>query len=154
MEQKEKTEYHVHQFLEQGRYLRGWSPTTLRSYHQCLTTLTITLNGTSVSKSSLQDFVVAMRQKGLTPGGCNVRIRTVNSYLTWLHEEGHTPERLRVRVLRTERKTPVTVNAAAIGKLLTFRPHCRSAQRAWMLCVLLLDTVRIPRIVITSSRPS
>jgi len=27
-------------------------------------------------------------EKGLTPGGCNMYIRTVNGYLSWLKEEG------------------------------------------------------------------
>jgi hypothetical protein len=82
--------------LEQGRYLRRWSPATLRSYGQCLTTLESALNGASIGKQTLQGFVVWMRQKGLNIGGWNVRIRAVNSFLTWMHEERNTPERFKL----------------------------------------------------------
>jgi hypothetical protein len=37
-----------------------------------------------------------MRQKGLNIGGWNVRIRAVNSFLTWMHEERNTPERFKL----------------------------------------------------------
>lgn len=40
-----------------------------------------------------------LRQRGLSAGGINMYARSVNSYLTWLHDEGRLPERLRVRLL-------------------------------------------------------
>jgi hypothetical protein len=80
------------QFLDYGRYVRGWSPKTIRTYRQSLTVLPAEL-----SRASLQALVGALRMRGLTPGGINVRLRSINSYLSWLHTEGHTAERLKVR---------------------------------------------------------
>ena len=82
-------------FTNHGLYLRNWSVRTVRTYQQGLATL---LN-IPLTKTGLAAWVVALRQRGLTPGGVNMYARTVNSFLSWAHEEGLLSERLRVRLL-------------------------------------------------------
>ena len=62
-----------------------------------------------------------MREQGLTHGGCNVRIRSVNSYLSWLHDERHVSERLRIKLLPNPPK-PNDFSDASLRRLLTYRP--------------------------------
>ncbi len=81
-------------FLTHGLYLRGWSARTVRTYRQGLATLPPTL-----TKSTLVTWVVGMRDRGLTPGGINMYARTINSYLSWLHAEGHISDHLRIKLL-------------------------------------------------------
>ena len=45
-----------------------------------------------------------MRERGLSPGGINLRARAINSYLTWLHEDSHLSERLKIKMLRNPPK--------------------------------------------------
>jgi DNA invertase Pin-like site-specific DNA recombinase len=61
---------------------RKWSPATARTYAQGLRSLGIE----QPTKADLDQWVIALRQRGLSPGGINVQIRTINSYLTWLHD--------------------------------------------------------------------
>ena len=98
-------------FVEQGLYLRNWSPKTVRSYRQALRSCPDEL-----SKSSLNSMVISLRQRGLSAGGINVRIRAINSFLTWLHEEGHLSERLRLKTLRAEPKAIQTFNDTDIKR--------------------------------------
>jgi hypothetical protein len=49
-------------FLEQGRYLRIWSPTTLYTYAQGLRAL-------DLERPDLDAWVVGLRARGLTPDG-------------------------------------------------------------------------------------
>ena len=86
----------VETFINHGRYLRGWSPSTVRTYRQVLSGFRVG----QVSKQSLSEYILSLQARGLTPGGINIHIRTVNSFLTWLQEEGHTEERHRIRLLR------------------------------------------------------
>jgi site-specific recombinase XerD len=51
-----------------------------------------------LSKQSLNEYIRSLQTRGLSPGGINIHLRTINSFLTWLHEEGHTPERHKVRL--------------------------------------------------------
>ena len=94
-------------FIKSGIYLRNWSQKTVRTYRQGLNALeqslrqggdsTNTAADEKLSKTQLDAFVIWMRQKGLSAGGCNMYIRTVNSYLSWLHEEEHIAQHLRIK---------------------------------------------------------
>jgi len=101
------------QFITQGVYLRGWTPATVRTYRQGLVVLHRHLPSLP-TKASLQSFVVALRQRGVTPGGLNMYARSINSYLTWLHEDGHITEPLRIRLLPNPPKPFATFSDADI----------------------------------------
>ncbi|HEU5256538.1 MAG TPA: tyrosine-type recombinase/integrase [Vicinamibacterales bacterium] len=126
-------------FIEHGRYLRGWSDKTIRTYRQNLATLHAANIG-PLTRASLKQFVVGLQKRGLTPGGINVRLRSINSFLTWLHEEGHTPDRVRVRLLPDPPKPITPISDVEIRRLLTFRPTRSWQRRTWTLVLLLLDT--------------
>jgi site-specific recombinase XerD len=127
----------VAQFIQQGIYLRNWSPKTVRTYQQSLCRLPIAL---PLSKDTLNAAVIALRERGLTPGGINIRLRSLNSLLTWAHDEGHLSERLRVKLLRAERKTIMTITDGDVRMLLQFKPQDEGQRRAWTLILTLLDT--------------
>jgi len=73
-------------FIQSGIYLRNWSPRTVRTYRQGLSVLGIE----RPTKVELDAWVIRLRERNVTPGGCNMSIRSINSYLTSLHSEGHT----------------------------------------------------------------
>ena len=89
----------------------------------------------------LNAAVVAMREQGLTPGGINVRLRSINSFLTWLHEEGHLHEPLRVKRLKNPPEPIQTLSDQDVKRLVTHRPKGRIETRTWMLALVLLDCV-------------
>jgi len=124
------------EFIRHGVYLRNWRPTTVRTYRQGLASLGVEVP----TKADLDAWVIRLRERGLTPGGCNMYIRTVNSYLTWLHEEGHTPTRLRVKLLRAPLKVPTLLSFADIRTILAYRPTTLGEHRTKTLILLLLDT--------------
>jgi len=78
-------------------------------------------------------------ERGLTPGGINLRARTINSYLAWLHEEGNTPERFRIKLLKNPPKPIQALTDKEIQRLVAFRPNGRIQLRTWVLAMLLLD---------------
>ena len=86
-------------FIEHGRYLRGWSPRTCGTYQQGLRTLA----DVPLTKAGLALWMRTQQQRGLRPGGINMYARSVNSFLTWAHEDGLLPERLRIDCFRTHR---------------------------------------------------
>ena len=122
-------------FLEAGKFLRNWSPTTIRTYTQCLASL----DGTPLTKAGLDQWVIRLRQRGLSPGGINVRIRSVNSFLAWLHEEGELDQLLKVKLLKAPLRQTELLTAAEMRALVTYRPAKREL-RTFTLCLLLLDT--------------
>jgi integrase/recombinase XerD len=130
-------------FLEEGVYLRNWSPKTVNIYRCSLRCLPA-----SISKAALSEMIVGLRQRGLTAGGINVRLRSINSFLTWLHESGHQEERHRLKLLKAERKVITTFRDADLRKITAFKPQGVNQRRAWTLVMLLLDTgVRIEELL-------
>ena len=69
----------------------------MQCYEQALAGFTVE-HPANLSKHSLQQYILSLQAQGFSPGGINVKLRTLNSFLTWLHEEGHTEERHRVRL--------------------------------------------------------
>jgi site-specific recombinase XerD len=127
-------------FLKAGQFLRNWSANTLRTYEQGLRSLAIE----APSKTDLDQWVVRLRERGLTPGGVNMYVRSINSYLTWLHDDGHAAARLRVKLLRVTLHQHTLLTDAEVKALVRFKPTSRHHKRAHVLVLLLLDTgVRI-----------
>jgi site-specific recombinase XerD len=63
------------QFLKEKQFLIGISPKTIRSYQQAFKAYQRVLSGNSASdlcalptKDTLKDFVIGMREVGLSPG--------------------------------------------------------------------------------------
>ena len=65
-------------FVKERVYLKA-SPRTVEWYRESFKWLGLE----NPSKTDLTDFVIRMREKGLSSASCNNRIRAVNAYLTW-----------------------------------------------------------------------
>src|SRR4029450_8401445 len=126
----------VEDFIRSGLYLKGWSANTVRTYQQCLALF----DQIALTKAGLEQWVISLRERGLTPGGINVRIRSANSFLGWLHAEGHTETRLRLKLLRAPKKQLTMLTPQAVKALLVFKPRTYTERRVLILTLLLLDT--------------
>lgn len=145
-------EFRFEDFIKQGVYLKSWSTKTVRTYRQGLNAFQMTIGepeqAEKLTKAHLDTFVISMRQRGMTPGGCNMYIRTVNSYLTWLHEEGVLPAPLKIKLLPDPKKPLRTFSNAEIRLILNFKPKGPFQVRSHALMLCLADTgIRIDEIL-------
>ena len=116
-------------FLKEKQFLANISPKTVRSYRQAFNAYQRVLRGSGHSgrddvptKDALKDFVIGMRESGLSPGACNVYIRSINSFLTWLHSEGHIPEPLKVQQLFQPKKVIPIFSEKHVQAIVRFKP--------------------------------
>jgi len=124
------------EFLKSGVYLRNWSPKTVKIYERTFKSY----GSEPITKASLDAWIIRMREKGLTPGGCNVYIRCMNAFCEWMFLEGKTTERLKLKLFHVN-PPPVTVlEPTDIRRLMTTLPKRSSYLRVSTLCMLLLDT--------------
>ena len=139
-------------FIKHGIYLRGWSKKTVRTYRQGLSSFQQSQRATTgtsceapaISMAQLEAWVVWMRERGLTAGGCNMYIRTMNSFLSWLAENGFLPQRQRIKLLPNPPKPLRGLSDSEIRLLLAWKPKGRLAVRTHTLILCLADTgVRI-----------
>ncbi len=143
------------EFCNHGKYLRSWSKKTVQTYRHGLGLFQefVQREQLPLTKSALQRWVIWLREeRKLTPGGCNTHIRSVNSFLSWLHEEGYTAEALHMALLPKPRLVPRLLTRLEIWKLLGRRPTDLSKLRTWALIGMLVDTgVRIEEALLMRS---
>lgn len=121
-------------FVKQGVYLRNWTPRTATLYRQVLAHVP------EPAKPELDAWVIALRERGVSAMGCNVHIRATNSFLTWLHEEGHLTTKLRLKLLPTHLKIPHIPSDNDLKRVLRLRTTRPGRLRARALVLLLADT--------------
>jgi integrase/recombinase XerD len=134
------------QFVNERRYLKNvtddtieWYETAWKALHRALNT-----NAPDITKTTLQNFVVAMRARGAKPISVNTYIKALNAFCRWLHEEGHHRERLKLPLLKLERRVLQTLTDEQIRALVGRKPKEFEATRLHTLICFALDTgVRI-----------
>jgi hypothetical protein len=107
--------------LQAGLYLRGSSPKTAITYGRAFDSFQRT-PGSELSKARLAQWIVSCRQAGRLPAGINVHIRAVNTFGTWLKEEGHVEKPIVLEQLRVPQKQLVIFSDLQMRPILTFKP--------------------------------
>ncbi len=96
-------------FLRERKYLRNVSPDTIEWY-QCAwkafrdsATFCLT-DPAQLNRGHLEQFIYALRDRGVRPVTCNTWLRALNAFFRWLHENGHVPTRIHLRPLKVEKR--------------------------------------------------
>jgi len=139
------------QFLKNGLYFRGWSPKTVvvyerawesfarfqQSLHESVTEKS---EVTSLTKAQLEAWVISRKDAGMSPAGINIYIRSMNSFFSWLKEEGHITEPIVLKQIRHVLKPVVVFSEEDIRAIVAYRPTGFYEYRTWVILQTLLDT--------------
>ncbi|HKF53875.1 MAG TPA: tyrosine-type recombinase/integrase [Blastocatellia bacterium] len=129
------------QFIREKRLLKNVTPKTVPWYNQSWVAFTQAVGIPSrIEKPILNQFVMKMRERGLSAVSCNVYICGINSFLSWLHENDHTPERFKIKDLRVEKKVLQTFDEWQIKKIIAWKPSGFYQWRLYALLCLIIDT--------------
>ena len=129
-------------FVQEGVYLRNWSPQTARIYRQAWRSFDGA--GQPFSDDGVNAWIVRLRQRGVRAASVNAYVRSLNSFLSYLGGVGHQPLPAKVRQLREPKAPPKTLSTQALQAILRRRPTSFYESRIHALVVLLADTgVRI-----------
>ena len=127
-------------FLKEKQFLCGASPATVRIYSKswsaykryagCVCELT---------DDRLKSFTLHASQD-IKPGSVNAYARGVDSFLTWLHENGHVATRMRVPLTSVEKRVLQTYTPEEAKRIITHKPTSRTGKLMMALLYLLIDT--------------
>jgi site-specific recombinase XerD len=134
------------QFLDERRFLHNVTPSTIEWYETAFNALQRTAGQPAplITKSSLQNFVVALRQRNVKPVSVNTYIKALNAFCRWLQAEGHHPDRIELGLLKLEKRLVLTLTDDQMTTLLTRKPKGFEPSRLHSLICFVLDTgVRI-----------
>lgn len=129
-------------FLQEKTYLKGVSKNTIHWYEFSFKAYKRVLNLADElpTKHILTDFVMNLRKSGLSPSACNVYIRGMNSFLTWLYENEYTPTHLKIKKLKTDEKVIETFTDKQLLAIINWKPKDDMQRRLHTLLLFLIDT--------------
>ena len=127
------------QYLKERQYLAGFSPRTIKLFRWVFNRWDA-LIGEMPTKQNLKEWVIKLNESGIKPVTINSYARVFNAFLTWLLEEGHIPERIRVSKVKEGQKPPKVYSEETLHKLLRFNPRTFAEHRIYMLICVGIDT--------------
>jgi site-specific recombinase XerD len=128
-------------FLREKEILDRCTPKTIASYRDAWQAFVRFAGCTcEITAARLKQWVMTMTEAELTPRSINSFASGINSFLTWLAENDHIPERLRVPLQSVPRRVLTTYSVEDARKILNAKPQFRSDRRLLAILHLLIDT--------------
>lgn len=131
------------QFLKERTYLKNVTERTLVWYRVAFKNYLALVPEASSSlptKATMQQFVVALRERGIKPVTCNTYVGAMNAFCSWLHQEGHAAARVKLDKLRVEQRLLVLLDDTQMRVLIGYRPKTFRQARVHVLTLVILDT--------------
>jgi integrase/recombinase XerD len=131
------------QFLKERTYLKNVTPATLVWYRVAFKNYSAAFTDgvpPLPTKATLQEFVIRQRQRNLRAVTVNTYIGAMNAFCSWLHEEGHVVDRVKLPKLRSERRVLQLLNDAQMRALIGYKPTSFGQKRVHLAALLVLDT--------------
>lgn len=129
------------QFVKERRYFKNTSELTVEFYYRCWNRFRKALPETqTIDKPTLNEFLIQLRESGIAPVTCNITIRGINSFLSWLFENEYTQEHLKLKQLKIEKKILKTFNDSHLKAILSWKPRDFVEHRLYAILCLLIDT--------------
>jgi site-specific recombinase XerD len=126
------------QFIREKQYISGVTPKTIRTYRDAWKAFQ-RYRG-EVSASGVKTFVVTAGESGVSAGAVNTFARAVNSFLTWLHREGHIAEHLKIPKVKQPKRIIPTHTADDVHRILSHK--ARNVTETRLLTILALLVTR------------
>ncbi len=127
-------------FIRERRYLHNLAESTLTYYREVYHNFDKAGAFTDLSKKSLSEALIAFRTRGVTVGAINTYIRGINTFLRWLHENGHISENLSLKLLRAEKRLLRSLTDEELQTIIKFKPKSKSEKRLLTLLQLVMDS--------------
>ncbi|MDQ3012053.1 MAG: site-specific integrase [Acidobacteriota bacterium] len=125
-------------FLREKEFLEGVTVSTIRYYKDSMKAWN-RYKGI-LTDDGLKEFAISMAESGMEPGSINTFARGVNSFLTWLHENGHTSKRFKIRMRKVPKRVLKTYSKSDMEKVMAYEPQIFGERRIKALLMLLTDT--------------
>ena len=127
-------------FIQEKHYLQNCAPSTIKYFRQCYKTFRRIVQDDEITKQTLTQFVLLARQQKMSVGCLNSYIKGINSFLDWLKANEITTERLRIKLLKQEKKVLRSFTSDELNRIISFKPRSFIEKRIYTLTLALLDT--------------
>lgn len=131
------------QFIREKRYVGNASPHTITFYQDAFRVFSLgfpepVTEPFQLSLPILKAAVANLRESGKSAACVDARIRGVNPFLTWLFENRHTAQHLKIPRLKLEKKVMRPFTDAHLKAIIGYKPQTFYEQRFYALICFLL----------------
>lgn len=130
----------IEQFVKHKRYLVGVSENTIYFYSVCFKAWSDIFGDTLPDRSNVNEWVIRLRERGTSANGCDAYIRGFNSFLSWLHSEGHIEETIRIKKPKLEKRVMKTFSDKELQAVISYKPKDKYELRTHTLMLVAMDT--------------
>jgi integrase/recombinase XerD len=129
------------QFVREKKYLLNVTKKTETWYWMSWKAFTRNVGTPEIlDRFVLNEFVIKLRESGIQAKSCNTYICAINTFLSWLWENHHTSERLKIKYLKAEEKVIQTYTDAEMRAFVNWKPKTWTERRLYALLMTLIDT--------------
>lgn len=140
--EKEELDSLFQLYLREKEFLQGVTQSTLRFYKHSMSAWE-RYKGI-LNETGIKEFMMSMGESGMEPASANTFARGMNSFFAWLHDNGHTAKRLKIRMRKVPKRVLKTYSKADMEKIVAYEPTFYGEKRMKALILLFADTgVRI-----------
>jgi site-specific recombinase XerD len=140
--EKEELDSLFQTYLKEKEFLQGVTQSTILFYKDSMRAWK-KYEGV-FTEAGIKEFTMRMGESGMKPGAVNTFARGMNSFFTWLHEEGHTAKRFKIRMRKVQKRVLKTYSKSDMDKVVAYEPTVYGERRMKALILLFADTgVRI-----------
>lgn len=130
----------IDEFMRHKRFLQGVSENTVYYYSLCFKAWEDIHGDTLPDKKNINEWVIRLRERGTSPNAVDAYARGFNSFLAWLHTEGHLSEPLKVKRPKLEKKVMKVFTEAELRALVSYKPKEETERLTHTLMLVALDT--------------
>ena len=110
-------------FLMEKEYVCGLSKLTLKGYRVMWRTFKRIIKEPMVSRETFLNFTRELITQGMQSKTVNTYISGLNSFLTWLRENGENPDNIRIKKIKEDKKIQPLYTNEELIKLLRWKPQ-------------------------------
>ncbi|HEY6189330.1 MAG TPA: tyrosine-type recombinase/integrase [Pyrinomonadaceae bacterium] len=127
------------QFTKHRKYVNNYSENTIKTYRWAWKLWRELLATSEITKPLSIEFIVRMREKGISPASCNVYLKAMNGFFMWLAEFEYI-EPFKIKHLKAPQKIIEPLLDETVKKLVQWKPKKYTEHRLHTLVCLLLDS--------------
>ena len=141
------------QFIREKKFLANVSDKTCRWYQASFDAFKKYHRGEPLTQAHLNGFMVYLRESGVSAISANTYARAINSFLSWLFENGYLKEPIKIKKLKEEQKVLPVYSKQHLEAFLAWKPKTWYDHRLYALICTLIDTgARVDREILPLKR--
>jgi site-specific recombinase XerD len=127
-------------FLKEKRFLNNCSPKTIRYFECSYKAFKRSVTGEELNKATLSEFVVKMRESGLSARSCNDYSKGMNSFFKWLYENEIVKELFKVQMIKEDQKVLRAFTLEEMKRIINYKPKRKTEIRLKTMVLMLIET--------------